>query len=123
MAQVEQALRTIKRVCVYCASSRQVDSAHYEVARRLGALLAHDGVVLTYGGGAAGSMGALADGALAAGGHVIGIMPRFMTDVEWGHKGLTELRIVADMHERKRIMLEGADALVALPGGCGTYEE
>jgi uncharacterized protein (TIGR00730 family) len=68
-------------------------------------------------------MGQLADGALAEGGKVIGILPRFMKDLEWGHQGLTELRIVQDLHERKRLMIEGADAVIALPGGCGTLEE
>jgi uncharacterized protein (TIGR00730 family) len=68
-------------------------------------------------------MGALADGALAAGGSVIGILPAFMQGLEWGHTGLTELRIVSDLHTRKRLMVEGADAVVALPGGSGTLEE
>lgn len=68
-------------------------------------------------------MGALADAALAAGGRVIGILPRFMYDLEWGHRGLTELRIVNDLHERKRLMIEEVDAIVALPGGSGTLEE
>src|SRR5207248_1321409 len=66
---------------------------------------------------------ALADGALAEGGRVIGIIPRFMNELEWGHKGLTELQVVRDLHERKRRMIEGADAVVALPGGSGTFEE
>jgi len=76
-----------------------------------------------YGGGSVGSMGALADAALAAGGRLVGILPRFMDDLEWGHKSLTELRLVDDMHHRKRMMLEEADAAVALPGGSGTFEE
>jgi uncharacterized protein (TIGR00730 family) len=68
-------------------------------------------------------MGALADSALAAGGRLVGILPKFMNDLEWGHKSLTELRLVDDMHHRKRMMIEEADAVVALPGGCGTFEE
>jgi len=68
-------------------------------------------------------MGAVANGALSVGGTVIGILPHFMNDLEWGHQGLTELRLVDDMHERKRLMAESADAIIALPGGCGTFEE
>lgn len=76
-----------------------------------------------YGGGSVGSMGALADAALAAGGKLVGILPKFMNDLEWGHKSLTELRLVDDMHHRKRMMIEESDAVVALPGGSGTFEE
>lgn len=68
-------------------------------------------------------MGVLADAALAAGGQLIGILPKFMNDLEWGHKSLTELRLVDDMHHRKRMMIEESDAVVALPGGSGTFEE
>jgi len=113
----------IGTVCVYCASSRQSDPAFPDTARRLGALLASRGVAIVYGGGAVGSMGALADGALGAGGRVVGVLPRFMGDLEWGHPRLSELRIVDGMHERKRTMIQSADAAVALPGGCGTLEE
>jgi uncharacterized protein (TIGR00730 family) len=111
------------KVCVYCASSGKCDAAYLDAARRLGRHLARHQVTLVYGGGGAGAMASLAEGALEAGGTVIGIMPRFMFDLEWGHKRLTEMRIVEDMHERKRQMIEGADAVVALPGGCGTLEE
>lgn len=113
----------IKRVCVYCASSRQTDPAFPDAARRLGTLLAQEDIAIVYGGGAVGSMGALADGALASGGRVVGVLPRFMNELEWGHPGLSELALVADMHERKRTMLEGVDGVVALPGGSGTLEE
>jgi len=85
--------------------------------------LAKNGITVIYGGGAVGLMGYLADGALSEGGKVIGVLPRFMDEVEWGHKELTELRIVNDMHERNRLMIEEADAFVALPGGCGTLSE
>lgn len=112
-----------KRVCVYCASSQHADPEYATSARELGRLLAENGSTLVYGGGAIGSMGALADGVLEAGGEAIGVLPHFMDEVEWGHKRLTELRLVPDMHERKRTMLEAADAVVALPGGCGTLEE
>ena len=113
----------LERVCVYCASSRQTDGAYYEAAAYLGRSLAQRGVAIVYGGGAVGSMGALADAALAEGGKVIGVLPRFMYDLEWGHPRLTELRLVGDLHERKRLMIEEVDAIVALPGGSGTLEE
>jgi hypothetical protein len=111
------------QVCVYCASSRRCDPAYLDAAERLGRHLARHQATLVYGGGGAGAMGRLAEGALSAGGRAIGIIPRFMVELEWGHKQLTELCIVEDMRERKRRMLEGADAVVALPGGCGTLEE
>jgi uncharacterized protein (TIGR00730 family) len=111
------------RVTVYCGSSRQCDPAYRDAARRLGQELARGRATIVYGGGAVGVMGALADGALAEGGRVIGVIPRFMNELEWGHKGLAELQVVRDLHERKRRMIEGSDAVVALPGGSGTFEE
>ena len=111
------------RICAYCASSQQCDPHYHEVAFRLGALLAESGCTLVYGGGSAGSMGAVANGALSAGGEVIGILPKFMADLEWGHPGLTRLELVEDMRERKHRLLTDSDAVVALPGGCGTLEE
>ena len=111
------------KVCVYCASSKQCDPAYLDAAERLGRHLARHQATLVYGGGGAGAMARLAEGALSAGGTAIGIIPRFMVELEWGHKQLTEMRIVEDMRERKHQMLEGADAVVALPGGCGTLEE
>ncbi len=116
-------MSTPSTVTVYCASSRQADPAFRESAGRLGELLAEAGATVVYGGGAVGSMGALADGALARGGRVEGVLPRFMHDLEWGHPRLTDLHVVADLHERKRLMIDRADAIVALPGGCGTFEE
>jgi len=110
-------------VCVYCASSNACDPRYHDVARRLGGLLASAGCALVYGGGRAGSMGALADGALAHGGRVVGIIPRFMRELEWGHEDLTELHVVEDMRTRKHEMLARASAVVALAGGCGTFEE
>ena len=112
-----------KRVCVYCASSRQADPGFHDAARRLGGLLAQGGVTVVCGGGAVGSMGALAEGVLAENGKVVGVVPRFMRDLEWSHARLSELVVVETMHERKQAMLDGADAAVALPGGCGTFEE
>lgn len=108
---------------MYCASSTEAHPEHYEATRKLGRLLAEAGITIVYGGGSVGSMGALADAALAAGGRLVGILPKFMNDLEWGHKSLTELRLVDDMHHRKRMMIEESDAIVALPGGSGTFEE
>jgi len=112
-----------RTVCVYCASSRSSHPDYRAAARRLGEVLAAEGVGIVYGGGAAGSMGALADGALARGGRVIGILPRFMADLEWGHKGLTDLQLVEDLRTRKHVMLTLSQAAIALPGGSGTLEE
>ncbi len=112
-----------RTVCVYCASSRSADPEYRRAAFRLGEVLADQGIAIVYGGGAVGSMGALADGALARGGRVVGILPRFMADLEWGHRGLTELKLVEDMRTRKHLMLTGARAAIALPGGSGTLEE
>src|SRR5574337_261440 len=111
------------RICVYCASSQMCDAAYHAAATRLGELLAEAGHCIVYGGGAVGLMGSLANGALARGGKVIGIIPRFMTDVEWQHPGIENLEVVEDMRERKHRLLTGSDAVVALPGGCGTLEE
>ena len=111
------------RICVYCASSNKADSRYRAAAFRLGELLAEGGHQVVYGGGSTGSMGAVADGALSRDGEVIGVIPRFMADLEWGHPGLTHLEMVDDMRERKHRLLTGSDAVVALPGGCGTLEE
>lgn len=111
------------RICVYAASSGRVDPVYLAAARELGATLARAGCTTVYGGGGQGLMGALADGALAEGGEVIGIIPKFMVELEWGHPGVTTLELVEDMRERKHRLLTGSDAVVALPGGCGTLEE
>ncbi|HEX5208154.1 MAG TPA: TIGR00730 family Rossman fold protein [Steroidobacteraceae bacterium] len=112
-----------RAVCVYCASSGSSHPEYREAAFRLGESLALRNITLIYGGGARGSMGALADGALSKGGRVVGILPRFMADLEWGHPRLSELQLVEDLRTRKHLMLAGAQAAVALPGGCGTLEE
>ena len=111
------------RICVYAASSALVAPEFHNAARELGETLAAAGHSIVYGGGSQGLMGSLADGALAQGGEVIGILPKFMADLEWGHPGLTHLDLVEDMRERKHKLLTGSDAVVALPGGCGTLEE
>ena len=116
--------RTIDRqVCVYCASSRTAHPEYREAAFKLGVVLAEAGIGVVYGGGARGSMGALADGALSARGRVLGILPRFMDELEWGHRGITELTLVDDMRTRKHLMLTHSQAAIALPGGSGTLEE
>ncbi len=115
--------RLARAVCVYCASSSRCDLAYHAEARRRGELLAEDGRTVVYGGSRIGSMGALADGALAHGGRVIGILPRILSDLEVSHGGLTELHVVEDMRTRKHQMLSRSEAVVALPGGSGTFEE
>ena len=112
-----------KTICVYCASSQRCDTVYHAAARRVGEVLVENGFSVVYGGGGKGSMGALADGALARGGTVRGILPRFMMELEWGHPKLTELSIVEDLRTRKHLMLSESHGLVALPGGCGTLEE
>lgn len=112
-----------RTLCVYCASSQRCDAVYHDAARRLGGVLAERGFTIVYGGGGLGSMGALADGALAAGGKIIGVIPRFMMELEWGHPQLTELRVVEDMRIRKHTMLTESRGVVALPGGSGTLEE
>lgn len=110
-------------VCVYCGSSNRAPAAHLDLARDCGRLLAEAGIALIYGGGRIGLMGRAADGALAAGGQVIGIIPRFLTQREVGNLEVTELVVTETMHERKRIMAERAEAFVVLPGGLGTLDE
>jgi uncharacterized protein (TIGR00730 family) len=113
----------LHKVCVYCASSESSDAVYLDAARRLGEILAENSITVVYGGGAVGSMGRLAEGALSKQGRVVGIIPRFMQELEWDHKGVTELQVVENMRERKHRMLTGSDAAVALPGGSGTLEE
>src|SRR4249920_2119993 len=111
------------RICVYAASSPQAAPEFLDAARKLGEILAENQCSIVYGGGSQGLMGAVADGALSRGGQVIGILPKFMADLEWGHPGLTHLDLVEDMRERKHRLLSDSDAVIALPGGCGTLEE
>lgn len=113
----------MKTVCVYCASSTKIDPAYTEAARCLGTLLGSRGIHVVNGAGNMGLMGTVSDAALAAGGRVTGVIPRFMVEQRWHHTGLSELIVTEDMHERKRTMLRLADAVIALPGGCGTLEE
>ena len=110
-------------ICIYCGSAPGNDPAFHAEAVTAGTLIAQAGLTLVYGGGKVGLMGAVADAALAAGGKVIGVMPADLVNQEIGHTGLTELRVVNSMHERKWAMAELADGFLCLPGGPGTFEE
>lgn len=113
----------IKNLTVYAASSTQVKSEYFAAARRMGELLAENEVRLIYGAGKVGLMGAIADGALSTGGKVTGVIPQFMVDFGWCHDGLNDLIVTSSMHERKATICQMADAMLALPGGIGTFEE
>jgi hypothetical protein len=113
----------IKRVLVFCGSSPGARPEYAQAAGELGALIARRGLGLVYGGASVGLMGIVADGALAAGGEVIGVIPRQLVKREIAHTGLTDLREVGTMHERKALMAELSDAVIALPGGTGTLDE
>ena len=113
----------MKSLCVFLGARFGNRPDYAEAARALGEEMARRGLHLVYGGGGIGLMGILADAALAAGGRVTGVIPDFLADPEVAHRGLTELRVVASMHERKALMAELADGFVVLPGGLGTLEE
>ena len=113
----------MQRVVVFCGSNPGARAEYVAAATTLGRLLAQRGVGVVYGGASVGMMGAVADGALAAGGEVIGVIPQGLVDRELAHGDLTELRVVGTMHERKALMAELSDAVVALPGGTGTLDE
>ena len=112
-----------KSVAVFCASAEGAKPEYRAVAEDLGRALAERGVGLIYGGAKVGLMGAVADGALAAGGHVVGVIPHVLVDLEVAHDGISELHVVDTMHTRKALMGEKADAFLVLPGGFGTFEE
>ncbi|MEU3275171.1 TIGR00730 family Rossman fold protein [Saccharomonospora sp. NPDC006951] len=112
-----------RRICVFCGSSSGNRPRYAEDAAALGTLLAERGIGLVFGGGQVGLMGVVADAALAAGGEVIGVIPKHLMRAEIAHHGLTELHVVKDMHERKATMAELSDGFLALPGGAGTLEE
>jgi hypothetical protein len=112
-----------RAICVFCGSSPGDDPSFVTAAEALGRAVANSGRALVYGGSKIGLMGALANAALAAGGRVTGVIPRSLVDKEVAHQSLTELRVVAGMHDRKAAMADLADAFVALPGGLGTLEE
>jgi uncharacterized protein (TIGR00730 family) len=119
----ETGLNADMRLCVFCGSATGVRTTYADAARALGTALARRGIGLVYGGGSIGLMGVLADAVLAAGGCVTGVIPRGLYSAEIAHAGLTEMRVVSSMHERKAVMASLSDAFVALPGGLGTFEE
>jgi len=116
-------MNTLRRICVYCGSSPGNDPAFMAAARQFGHHLAENGIGLVYGGGSTGLMGMLAQAVCEKGGEVLGVIPEFLKQRELLFKGAHEVIVTRDMHERKRIMFERADAFVALPGGIGTLEE
>ena len=116
-------MNKIASVCVYSASSTKIDPVYFDTAYELGTLLGQQHIRLINGAGNMGLMSAVSDAALAAGGEVTGVIPRFMVEQGWHHTGLTRLVEVESMHERKKMMADLSDAVIALPGGCGTLEE
>lgn len=123
MTNMENLSTNISSVCVYCASSTKIPSVYFDAAKELGRLLGERNLRLVNGAGSIGLMCAVSDAVLAAGGTVTGVIPRFMVEQGWHHQGLTELIEVGTMHERKQRMADLSDAVIALPGGCGTLEE
>jgi len=118
-----QPLNRLSALCVFCGSNPGADPVYAENARRMGQILANRSITAVYGGGRVGLMGALADAVLEAGGRVIGVIPEALKRREVAHQGLTELRVVQTMHERKQIMADLSDGFIAMPGGFGTFEE
>jgi hypothetical protein len=110
-------------IAVFCGASTGHDPIYLEAARTVGRALAQRGIGVVYGGGHVGLMGAVADAAMGAGGHVVGVIPGFMTERELAHDRVSELIIVKDMHERKMVMHQRSEAVIALPGGFGTMDE
>jgi uncharacterized protein (TIGR00730 family) len=113
----------VRSICVYCGASSRVGDTYRTVAHDLGTALGRRGLQMVYGGGRVGLMGICADAALAAGGRVVGIIPRHLQSLEVGHEGLSELHVVDSMHSRKRMMVDRSDAFLVLPGGFGTLDE
>ncbi len=116
-------MNSFQRIAVYCASSNTLDAKYFEAAHLLGSHLAENGIGLVFGGGSVGLMGAVADAVLQNGGEVYGVIPEKLQNLELGHPGCTELHVVDTMHDRKQMMMDMADAFIALPGGYGTIEE
>jgi uncharacterized protein (TIGR00730 family) len=116
-------VRKLTRICVFCGSSVGARPSYRQAAQRLGEVLAERGLGVVFGGGCIGLMGAVADGALAKGGEVIGVIPESLLRREIGHRGVTKLHVVETMHQRKALMADLSDAFIALPGGYGTLEE
>lgn len=116
-------MNDIKNICVYSASSTKIDPIYFEAAEQLGQILAQKHINLINGAGCLGLMCRISDATLTSGGTVTGIIPHFMVEQGWHHKGLTQLIETKDMHERKQLMADMSDGVIALPGGCGTLEE
>ena len=114
---------SMKKICVFTGAASGINSLYKDAAYQMGLMLGSRGFGLVYGGGKLGLMGAVADGMLAANGRVTGIIPKFLNNVEVGHKGVTDLHIIDSMHERKAMMYDAADAFIILPGGLGTLDE
>ena len=113
----------MNKVCVYCASSQKISSKYFQATAELAQLLVEAKIDVVFGGGATGLMGQLADSVLEHGGRIKGIMPRFMNEVEWAHKSVSDFEFTETMHERKARFLKDIDGIIALPGGTGTLEE
>lgn len=113
----------VKQICVYCASSTQIDELYFLEARKLGRLLARQGIVMINGAGSMGLMAACTDGCLEEGGKAIGIIPTFMIEAGWCHQGMTEIIETTSIHVRQEKMAEMSDGAIVLPGGCGTFAE
>lgn len=116
-------MKKLDSLCLFCGSSPGADPAYAAAADGFGRTLAELNIRLVYGGGSVGLMGIAADGCLAAGGSVIGVIPQLLMEKEVGHKGITQMHVVANMHERKALMTELSDGFIALPGGYGTLDE
>lgn len=116
-------MRRLARICVFCGASPGRDPSYVAIAAAVGTALAERSIELVYGGGRLGTMGAVADGALGAGGRVIGVIPAGLVERELAHRGVDDLRIVGSLHERKAVMADLSEAFIALPGGLGTLEE
>lgn len=120
---MNEAIKEMKAICVFCGAQNAVPKAHLDMARELGMDMAKAGKQLVYGGGDCGLMGAVANGVLAGNGKAIGVFPRSLGRIEVEHKGLTQMIMVDSMHERKQLMYDNSDVFVILPGGCGTLDE
>jgi uncharacterized protein (TIGR00730 family) len=113
----------IRTVTIFCASSKKSDNKYIQTAKDLADILIDNHIGVNYGGGAVGLMGCIADRYIERGGRIRGVIPDFMVKIEWAHHGIEDLHIVKDMHERKKMLIENTDAVIALPGGTGTLEE
>jgi uncharacterized protein (TIGR00730 family) len=123
IGKIDEMKNSIERVCVFCASSSQLHDTYINDAKVLGEVLASQGIAINYGGGAVGLMGAIANSMLQNKGQVTGIIPKFMVEVEWEHKGVKDMIHVDTMAERKQLLTKNVDAVVSLPGSTGTLEE